>query len=96
MGPAQPTAINRCCQCNEVPCPDPVFAAHEIAIVETVAAMAATTPWPELKYFDVLGRFVPGDSAGGRWLYLPDSVAVVDGYDVVATPLGTGRYIRLF
>lgn len=66
-----------------------------MVLVNTVAEMAAVTPYTFLKSFNVLGQFTPGDGAGGRWIFSPTSEAVADGYYVVATPT-TGRYIRMF
>ena len=63
--------------------------------MDLFADMAATTPYSGLKQFNVRGYTAIGDGLGGVWIYEPASTREADGYYVIATPSGSGRYEKL-
>lgn len=69
--------------------------AIEVLNVDLVADMAATTPYSGLKQFNVSGWTSVGDGLGGIWIYQPSSTATADGYYVIETNTGVGRYVKL-
>lgn len=89
--------IPNCVECGPRDCTGtvtPADAIVEVINVDTVADMAATTPYAGLRQFNVLGWITTNDGMGGVWTYQPTSTATADGYYVV-DPGGSGRYIKL-
>lgn len=68
---------------------------NEVLLVNTIADLAALSPYAGLKEVNVLGHLAVGDNAGGAWLYEPTSTATDDGYYTVTPAGGVGRFTRL-
>ena len=88
--------IPNCVECCPHVCTTsttPVATVIEVINVDTVAEMAATTPYAGLRQFNVRGWITSNDGMGGLWVYDPASTQTADGYYVV-DPGGSGRYLK--